>query len=62
MTPIAMFRAAAVRRHAIVNYGRWAHRHAVLARRHVPSPVPMTHAQAADIAERAARAEERSEP
>ena len=58
MTPIAMFRAAAVRRHAIVNYGRWAHRHAVLARRHAPDGT-LTHAQAADIAERAARAEER---
>jgi len=53
-----MFRAASTRRAAIEAYGRWAHRHAVLARRHAPEGT-LTHAQAADIAERAARAEER---
>ena len=55
--PVAIIRAAAPIRAALGRYARWASRHEALARRHVPSSGPLTHAQAVDIVQRAADAE-----
>ena len=60
MTLVELFRAAAIRRQATEHYARMSHRHYGLARRHVPNPEgPLSHDDAALIAERAAAAEER---